>query len=290
MKPSLSPSPKSYSRSWTVGKQRSVKGHTCSIQASFLHPTNSCPKFQWWLGIWWYREVWWGWREMQDLGGKSAWHATRVIAWLFFRISTNQPLPVARLWAESSSSFNELTVPILSSWAQNFLQKLVLVTDPTRGCNKTKLFLRNRKSRSLCHSFILCLLKMSPASVTAQCQDMTYLTPCWTNALAQYLIFTRNEKQIDMGDYWNHGNRSLTRMTGLYTRLTSSCKPFKFPKVNWSTVHLFLVLRVHLILLAMLQTWLFPPKGICPLGKGSKHAIKFVKHWNTCKKVSHTGY
>jgi len=44
---------------------------------------------------------------------------------LFFRISANQPLLVATLQAESSSSLGELTVPILSSWTQSFLQKVV---------------------------------------------------------------------------------------------------------------------------------------------------------------------
>lgn len=80
LKSFLSPSPKSCSRSWTVDKQRQVKGYTCSTQASFLHPTNSSPKLQCWLGIWWYWEAWWGWRRMQDLGGMSSWHATREIA------------------------------------------------------------------------------------------------------------------------------------------------------------------------------------------------------------------
>lgn len=121
LKPSLSPFSKSCFRSWTSVKQRPVKGHTCSTQTSSQHPTNSSPKLQWWLSIWWYWKVWCRWHGMQNSGGMSSWHTTREVALLFLKTSKNQPL------------FSQLTVPILSFWTQNCLQKKVLVSDPTSG-------------------------------------------------------------------------------------------------------------------------------------------------------------
>lgn len=57
---------------------------------------------------------------MQNLGGMSSGH-TREIALLFLKTGKNQPL------------LSELTMPILSFWTQSFLQKQVLVSDPTSG-------------------------------------------------------------------------------------------------------------------------------------------------------------